>query len=130
MVTLRAVEALFAGLAATVLLSFAVKFLLQQFAPDWAEEAGLLSAGLMVVNLGTSLLTAAAGGYVTAWTTQGNALASVLVLAVIVLVLSALSALQTRGKGPIPYQLALVALAPLGVLAGGLVRLRVEGILQ
>jgi hypothetical protein len=37
--------------------------------------------------------------------------------------------LQTRGKLPIWYQLALVAVSPLGVLAGGLLRLRVIGIL-
>jgi hypothetical protein len=46
-----------------------------------------------------------------------------------VLLLAALSALQAKGKQPIWYQLALVAIAPLGVLAGGLLRLRVLGIL-
>jgi len=40
-----------------------------------------------------------------------------------------LSALQSRGKQPVWYQLALVAITPIGVLAGGLVRLRVLGIL-
>ena len=43
--------------------------------------------------------------------------------------LAALSALQSRGKQPIWYALALVAISPIGVLAGGLVRLRVVGIL-
>jgi hypothetical protein len=47
----------------------------------------------------------------------------------VVLALSALSAMQQRGKQPVWYQLALVAISPLGVLAGGLVRLRVLGIL-
>jgi hypothetical protein len=47
----------------------------------------------------------------------------------IVLMLAALSALQQRGKQPIWYQLTLVAITPVGVLAGGLVRLRVLGIL-
>jgi hypothetical protein len=37
--------------------------------------------------------------------------------------------LQSKGEQPIWYQLTLVALTPLGVLAGGLVRLRVLGIL-
>jgi len=50
-------------------------------------------------------------------------------LGIIVLALAALSALQARGKQPIWYQLTLVALTPMGVLAGGLVRLRVLGIL-
>ena len=52
-----------------------------------------------------------------------------LALAIIVLALSALSAMQARGKQPVWYQLALVAIAPVGVLAGGLVWLRVMGIL-
>jgi len=52
-----------------------------------------------------------------------------LALALIVLALAALSALQTKGNQPVWLQLALVAIAPLGVLAGGLVRLRVLGIL-
>jgi hypothetical protein len=53
----------------------------------------------------------------------------VLALALIVLLLAALSAMQSRGMQPIWYQLMLVAITPLGVLAGGLVRLRVLGIL-
>jgi hypothetical protein len=53
----------------------------------------------------------------------------VLALSLIVLLLAALSALQARGKQPIWYALTLVALSPIGVLAGGLVRLRVLGIL-
>jgi hypothetical protein len=36
---------------------------------------------------------------------------------------------QSRGKQPIWYLLAQVAAAPLGVLAGGLLRLRLLGIL-
>jgi len=40
-----------------------------------------------------------------------------------------LSALQARGTQPVWYALSLLALMPAGVLAGGLVRLRVLGIL-
>jgi hypothetical protein len=47
----------------------------------------------------------------------------------VVLAMAALSALQERGKQPIWYALTLLALMPIGVLAGGLVRLRVLGIL-
>jgi len=47
----------------------------------------------------------------------------------VVLALAALSALQQRGQQPMAYMLALVAISPLGVLAGGLVRLRILGIL-
>ena len=81
------------------------------------------------MNLGYSFLAAAAGGYVTAWVAAANPLVHVLALGMVVLALAALSALQSRGKQPIWYQLALVAISPLGVLAGGLVRLRVLGIL-
>ncbi|MGD0522364.1 MAG: hypothetical protein ABSA48_13990 [Terracidiphilus sp.] len=52
-----------------------------------------------------------------------------LALGIVVLALAALSALQSKGEQPIWYQLALVAITPLGVLAGGLLRLRVLGIL-
>jgi hypothetical protein len=37
--------------------------------------------------------------------------------------------MQARGFQPIWYQLALVGISPVGVLAGGLVRLRVLGVL-
>jgi len=46
-----------------------------------------------------------------------------------VLILGAISALQARGRQPAWYQLVLLILAPLGVVAGGLVRLRVAGII-
>jgi len=46
-----------------------------------------------------------------------------------VLALAALSALQSRGKQPNWIQLSLIAISPIGVLAGGLIRLRVVGIL-
>jgi hypothetical protein len=71
----------------------------------------------------------AAGGYVTAWVAAANPLIHVLALGMVVLALAALSALQSRGKQPIWIQLALVAISPIGVLAGGLARLRVLGIL-
>jgi hypothetical protein len=81
------------------------------------------------VNLGYSFLAAAAGGYVTAWAAAANPLIHVLALGIVVLAMAALSVLQSKGEQPIWYQLTLVALTPLGVLAGGLVRLRVLGIL-
>jgi hypothetical protein len=83
----------------------------------------------VLANMGSSFLAAAAGGYVTAWAAAGNPLIQVLALALVVLLLAALSALQAKGKQPIWFQLALVAIAPLGVLAGGLLRLRVLSIL-
>ncbi len=97
--------------------------------PSWTEKEGPPQPGYMFVNLGYSFLSAAAGGYVTAWVAAANPLIHVLALALTVLALAALSALQLRGKQPIWYQLTLVAISPIGVAAGGFVRLRVLGIL-
>ena len=83
---------------------------------------------LVKLTAGT-VLAAAAGGYVTAWAAAANPLIHVLALGIVVLAIAALSVLQSKGEQPIWYQLTLVALTPLGVLAGGLVRLRVLGIL-
>ena len=111
------------------LLVIGMTALLTRLTPSWVGERGKPKPGYMFVNLGYSFLAAAAGGYVTAWAAAANPLVHVLALGMVVLALSALSALQSRGQQPIPYQLALVALSPLGVLAGGLARLRVLGIL-
>lgn len=129
MVMVHAFLALAAGFATLTVLVVVMTALLQRLTPGWVGEQGKPRAGYMFVNLGYSFLAAAAGGYVTAWIAAANPLIHVLVLGVIVLALSALSALQARGKQPVGYALALVALSPLGVLAGGLVRLRVLGIL-
>ena len=126
MVILRAFGALFAGFAVLTLLSLAATFLLKKHVPDWAGETGRLSAGLVFANLGSSFVTAGAGGYVTAWMSD-NPLPYVLTLGIVVLVLAGLSALQQRERRPIAYLLVSVATFPLGVLVGGLVRLRALG---
>lgn len=128
MVMLRAFEALFAGFAVIALLSLAVRFLLKRLAPEWVKETGPCDAGFVFANLGSSFLAAAAGGYVTAWMSD-SPFPYLLTLGIVMLVLSGLSALQLRGKRPIAYLLASVAIAPVGVLVGGLVRLRVLGVL-
>jgi hypothetical protein len=127
-VMLRAFESLFAGFAVVVLLGLATRLLLQRLVPEWTEASRKLSAGFVFVNLGSSFLAAAAGGYVTAWAAE-NPLPHALALGIVVLIVAALSALQQRNKRPITYLLIAVASPPLGVVAGGLVRLRVEGIL-
>lgn len=129
MVALHAFLALLAGFATMAILVIVITALLTRLVPSWVADQGKPQPAYVFVNLGYSFLSAAAGGYVTAWAATANPLIHVLVLAIIVLGLSALSALQSRGKQPIAYQLALVALSPLGVLAGGLVRLRILGIL-
>lgn len=129
MVVLRAFLALLAGFATMALLVIVMTALLAKLTPDWVGERGKPRPGYMFVNLAYSFLAAAAGGYVTAWAAAANPLVHVLALGMVVLALAALSALQSRNQQPIPYQLALLALSPLGVLAGGLIWLRVLGIL-
>lgn len=129
MVALHAFLALLGGFATMAALVAVITALLQTFTPSWVGEKGTPKPGYIFVNLGYSFLAAAAGGYVTAWIAAHNPLVHVLALAITVLLLAALSALQQRGEQPVWYMLALVALTPLGVFAGGLVRLRVLGIL-
>jgi hypothetical protein len=120
--------ALASGFAVIAVLVIVVTALLARTVPSWTDAAGKPEPAYVFVNLGYSFLAAAAGGYVTAWIAAANPLIHVLALGIVVLALAALSALQARGKQPIWYQLALVAISPIGVLAGGLVRLRVLGI--
>jgi len=129
MVILHAFLALLAGYAVMAVLVIVMTALLARLTPGWVGEQNKPRPGYVFVNLGYSLLAAAAGGYVTAWVAVANPLIHVLALGIVVLALAALSALQSKGKQPIWYALALVAVMPLGVLAGGLVRLRVLGIL-
>lgn len=129
MVTLHAFLALAAGFLTMAILVAVLTALLVRLTPSWVSEEGKPQPGYIFVNLGYSFLAAAAGGYVTAWLAVANPLFQVLALAIIVLALAALSALQAKGKQPVWYQLTLVAMTPIGVLAGGLVRLRVMGIL-
>jgi hypothetical protein len=129
MVTLHAFLALAAGYLTMAILVIAMTALLTRLTPSWVGAEGRPGPAYVMVNLGYSFLAAAAGGYVTAWAAVANPLYHVLMLGIIALLLAALGALQSRGKQPIWYQLALVAVAPFGVMAGGLVRLRVLGIL-
>ena len=129
MVIVHAFLALLAGFATMAILVMVITALGTRLAPKWVGAEGKPRPGYAFVNLGYSSLAAAAGGYVTAWISAANPLILVLVLGIVVLATGALSALQARGTQPIWYALTLLALMPLGVLAGGLVRLRVLGIL-
>jgi hypothetical protein len=133
-VTAHAFLSLLAGFAAMAAIVIAGTALLRWLAPEWTGPESTRpdrrpTAGYVFVNLGYTFLAAAAGGYATAWVAGMRPLPSVLALAVAVLALGAISALQARGRQPAWYQLVLLILAPLGVVAGGLVRLRVMGIL-
>jgi len=128
-VILRAFLALLAGFATMAAIVIAVTAIFGRLTPDWVGAEGKPDAGYVFVNLGYSFLAAAAGGYVTAWIAAANPMANILGLAVVVLAVGAVSALQARGKQPVFYVIALLVMSPLGVVAGGLVRLRVMGIL-
>lgn len=125
--------ALLAGFATMAIAAIVITAVLQKTAPSWVSGAvgseGSPRPAYVAVNMGYSFLTAAAGGYVAAWIASGNPLRTVLALAVVVLVMGALSALQAKGKQPVWYQLALLTISPLGVVVGGLTRLRVVGII-
>ncbi len=129
MVALHAFLALTSGLAVVMLIALGVRAVLQALAPSLAAVEPRPGLSYTIVNLGVSFLAGSAGGYVTAWIAAANTLIHVLALALIVLALAALSALQSPRQQPVWYYLAQVALSPVGVFAGGLVRLRVLGIL-
>jgi hypothetical protein len=129
LVILHAFLALVSGFAVMILLVVAMTALLARVAPSWKDTESEPPLGYVFVNLGYTFLAAAAGGYATSWVAAGNPLIHVLALALVVLAVAALSALQLRGKQPVWYQLTMVAISPIGVLAGGLLRLRILGIL-
>ena len=129
MVVVHAFLALLAGFATMALLVAVATALLRKLTPDWVETTGTPKPAYVFVNLGYSFLAAAAGGYVTAWIAQQNPLIHTLALAIAVLLLAALSALQQKGQQPVWYLIVLVALTPAGALVGGLIRLRSLGIL-
>lgn len=129
MVMLWSFLALASGLLTVVLLALLFEFTLRRVLPSWSDEAAHLTLTAGFVHLGASFLTALAGGLVAASVAQSAPLVHVLALGIIVLVLAALSALENRGKRARLFLLAQVSLAPLGVLAGGLIRLRMLGVL-
>ena len=129
MVMAHAFAALAAGFAVATLLALAMRGLLGMLAPSLAAVETRPGLSYTTVNLGASFLVGAAGGFITAWVAAANPLVHVLALGLILLALAALNVLQMRGQQPVWYQLAQVAVTPLGVLAGGLVRLRMLGIL-
>jgi hypothetical protein len=121
--------ALLAGFATIAVLTALLTALVRWLAPGWESEGERLAAGYAFFNIGGSFVSAAAGGCVTTAAAATTPMHHVLTLGMIVLALGALSALQQRGKQPVWYLLTLVAVSPLGVLAGGLIWLRIAGIL-
>jgi len=129
MVILHAFVALAAGFATMAVLIASVAALLRKYAPDWASVTATPNPAYTFMNLGTTFIAGGAGGYLTARLAEHNPLVHVFALAITVLLLAALSALQQRGQLPIWYLLALVAISPAGVFVGGLIRMRALGVL-
>lgn len=125
---LRPFLALLAGFATMAALVSIVTIAWTKLAPHWVGEPGHPRTAYVCTNVCYSLAAAVSGGYVTAWIATDQTLIHVLVLALIVLVLGALSALQQRGRQPIWYQLLLIAITPVGVVLGGLLRMKLLGI--
>lgn len=128
MLILHAFLALLAGFLSMAIVVAVITAVLMKLVPAWVGATGHPRPAYVTVNLIFSFAAAVLGGYVTAWMAQSNPLIHTLALALIVLLLAALSAMQQRGLQPIWYQLLLVAITPAGVFAGGMLRLRVMGI--
>jgi hypothetical protein len=128
-VMLHAFLALGAGFLALMLAQALGTLLLRRAIPTWAAIEKNPSIGYTLANSGILFLSAALGGYATARLAQANPLIHTLALALIVLLLSAMTAMQSRGKQPVWYLLLMVGIAPIGVFAGGAIWLRIIGVL-
>jgi hypothetical protein len=129
MIFVRAFLALGAGFICLMLGQALGTFVLRRLIPSWAAIEKRPGFGYTIANGGILFLSAALGGFVTARLAEANPLIHTLALALIILMLAALTAMQSRGRQPIWYLLLMVALAPAGVFAGGVVWLRSTGVL-
>jgi hypothetical protein len=125
----RAFLAIAAGFVTIAVLITAVNSLLARMAPEFVKREGRPRLQYMVVNVLASAAFALEGGWITARLAPvpGNPLTLSLMLALAVLVMSALSAMQMRGQQPATYQLALIVISPLAVVAGGMIRMMQMG---
>lgn len=129
MIMLRAFYALVAGFVVVLLVQAAAMLVLKRRVPSWAGVQPKPSLGYTIVNGGILLIASVAGGWVTAQLAQANPLIHTLGLALVMLLMSALTAMQARGRQPIWYLLLMLPVAPFGVFAGGIIFLRWYGLL-
>jgi hypothetical protein len=120
--------AILAGFITIVGLIGIATALLKRVAPNLTNDDSPPDPFVMAVNVGLGLVCSLLGGYVTARYAQGNPIVHALMLALAVLLLSALSAVQMKGKQPIYYLLILATIPPLAVLCGGLLRMHQIGL--
>jgi hypothetical protein len=124
----RSFLAILAGFIAIVGLMGIATALLKRFAPDLTRDDAPRDPFILAVNVGIGLVCGLLGGYVTARYAQGNPLVHAFMLALVVLLLGAISALQMKGKQPVYYLMVQTIIPPLAVLSGGLLRLRQMGL--
>jgi len=120
--------AILAGFITIVGLIGIATALLKRVAPNLAHDDSSPDPFAMAINVGVGLVCSLLGGYITARFAQGNPIVHALMLALAVLLLSALSAVQMKGKQPIYYLLILTTIPPLAVLCGGLLRMHQIGL--
>lgn len=120
--------AILAGFVTIVGLMGIATALLRRIAPNVTRDDAPPDPFIMAVNVGVGLVCSLLGGYVTARYSQGNPIVHAMMLALTVLLLSAMSALQMKGKQPVYYLLILTIIPPLAVLCGALLRLRQMGL--
>lgn len=127
MVIWRAFLALLTGFGVMTGIAAAFRLVLIRAVPGWRNEPGASSPGSLFAMMGVAFVAAAGGGFVTAWLAPANPLGHITALSIGALAMAALSALFERGRRPIAYHLLLVAVLPIGVVAGGLLRLKLWG---
>jgi hypothetical protein len=123
----RSFLAILTGFATMAAMVGVVNAAITRFYPQFAIHQGKPRQPYLRLNLFYSVGFAALGGFVTASIAKADPLRHILVLAVVVLLLSALSALQLRGQQPVSYQFALIVFTPIGIVAGGLLRMHQAG---
>jgi hypothetical protein len=93
--------------------------LFRKFVPAWSDPENS-SRPAMAANLLPTCLYTALGGALTAFLAPRGALAHALMLALVTLVFSAISAFYLPAKFPLSYRLAIIALPPMAALGGGI----------
>jgi Zn-dependent protease with chaperone function len=120
--------AILAGFITIIGLSGIAGVVLKRVVPSLTDENAPADPFIMAVNVGIGLATSLLGGYITARFSQGNPLVHALMLALVVLLFSAFSALQMKDKQPVYYLLLLIVIPTLAVLCGGTLWLRQTGV--
>ncbi len=118
---LHSFAAIGAGFLLIALLTAGTTGALRKLAPSWSTPSeGKASRAAMFANLFFSALFGSVGGVLAAFLAPGRPLLHAMLLALVVLVISALAAFELRHTYPAWYQAALLALAPMATLGGGI----------